>query len=75
MMWLPNLEGSRRWVVWVFILPAGFIDLVFGACDNELSNMATLPIMLAGLVGQLCFFRFGSSQLNPYGSDYMMTVC
>ena len=36
----------------------------------ELSNVATLPIMLyPGMkVGQLCFFRLSSPAENPYGS-------
>ncbi len=36
----------------------------------ELSNVATLPIMLyPGMkIGQLCFFRLSSPAENPYGS-------
>lgn len=50
---------------------AGFIDPGFeGHVTLELSNMATLPIMLwPGMkVGQLCFFRLTSSAEQPYGS-------
>lgn len=50
---------------------AGFIDPGFsGHVTLELSNMATLPILLwPGMkIGQLCFFRLTSSAENPYGS-------
>jgi dCTP deaminase len=50
---------------------AGFVDPGFtGHITLELSNMATLPIMLwPGMkVGQLCFFKLSSPALNPYGS-------
>ena len=50
---------------------AGFIDPGFsGHVTLELSNVATLPIMLwPGMkIGQLCFFRLSSSAQNPYGS-------
>ena len=50
---------------------AGFIDPGFsGHVTLELSNVATLPIMLwPGMkVGQLCFFRLSSPAENPYGS-------
>jgi dCTP deaminase len=50
---------------------AGFIDPGFsGHVTLELSNMATLPIMLwPGMkIGQLCFFRLSSPAENPYGS-------
>ena len=50
---------------------AGFIDPGFtGHITLELSNMATLPIMLwPGMkVGQLCFFKLSSPAENPYGS-------
>ncbi|MDO5737480.1 MAG: dCTP deaminase [Propionibacteriaceae bacterium] len=50
---------------------AGFIDPGFsGHVTLELSNMATLPIMLwPGMkVGQLCFFRLSSPAEFPYGS-------
>ncbi len=50
---------------------AGFIDPGFtGHITLELSNMATLPIMLwPGMkVGQLCFFRLSSASDHPYGS-------
>lgn len=50
---------------------AGFIDPGFeGHVTLELSNMATLPIMLwPGMkVGQLCFFRLTSAAEHPYGS-------
>jgi len=50
---------------------AGFIDPGFtGHITLELSNMATLPIMLwPGMkVGQLCFFRLSSPAEHPYGS-------
>ena len=51
---------------------AGFIDPGFsGHVTLELSNVATLPIMLwPGMkIGQLAFFRLSSSAENPYGSD------
>lgn len=51
---------------------AGFIDPGFsGHVTLELSNVATLPIMLwPGMkVGQLCFFRLSSPAQHPYGSD------
>ena len=50
---------------------AGFIDPGFsGHVTLELSNMATLPIMLwPGMkIGQLCFFRLSSPSEHPYGS-------
>ena len=50
---------------------AGFIDPGFsGHVTLELSNMATLPIMLwPGMkIGQLCFFRLSSPTEHPYGS-------
>lgn len=50
---------------------AGFIDPGFsGHVTLELSNMATLPIMLwpGSKVGQLCFFRMTSEAEFPYGS-------
>ncbi len=50
---------------------AGFIDPGFsGHVTLELSNMATLPIMLwPGMkIGQLCFFQLSSPTDNPYGS-------
>ncbi len=50
---------------------AGFIDPGFsGHVTLELSNMATLPIMLwPGMkIGQLCFFRLSSPAAFPYGS-------
>jgi dCTP deaminase len=51
---------------------AGFIDPGFsGHVTLELSNVATLPIMLwPGMkIGQLAFFRLSSSAENPYGSQ------
>lgn len=51
---------------------AGFIDPGFsGHVTLELSNMATLPIMLwpGSKVGQLCFFRLSSPTEHPYGSS------
>lgn len=51
---------------------AGFIDPGFsGHVTLELSNVATLPIMLwPGMkVGQLCFFRLSSAAEHPYGSS------
>ncbi len=50
---------------------AGFVDPGFsGHVTLELSNVATLPIILwPGMkVGQLCFFRLSSPAENPYGS-------
>ena len=50
---------------------AGFIDPGFsGHLTLELSNVATLPIILwPGMkIGQLCFFRLSSPAENPYGS-------
>lgn len=50
---------------------AGFIDPGFsGHVTLELSNMATLPILLwpGSKVGQLCFFRMTSEAECPYGS-------
>ena len=50
---------------------AGFIDPGFsGHVTLELSNVATLPIMLwPGMkIGQLCFFRLSSESEHPYGS-------
>lgn len=50
---------------------AGFVDPGFsGHVTLELSNVATLPIMLhPGMkVGQLCFFRLSSPAEHPYGS-------
>ena len=51
---------------------AGFIDPGFsGHVTLELSNVATLPIMLfPGMkIGQLCLFRLSSPAENPYGSS------
>jgi dCTP deaminase len=51
---------------------AGFVDPGFsGHVTLELSNVATLPIMLyPGMkIGQLCFFRLSSPAEHPYGSD------
>lgn len=51
---------------------AGFVDPGFtGHITLELSNVATLPIMLwPGMkVGQLCFFQLSSPALHPYGSE------
>jgi dCTP deaminase len=51
---------------------AGFIDPGFsGHVTLELSNVATLPIMLwPGMkIGQLCFFRLSSAAEFPYGHD------
>lgn len=51
---------------------AGFIDPGFtGHVTLELSNMATLPIILwPGMkIGQLCFFRLSSPTEHPYGSE------
>jgi dCTP deaminase len=50
---------------------AGFIDPGFsGHVTLELSNVATLPIVLwPGMkIGQLCFFRLSSPAAEPYGS-------
>ena len=50
---------------------AGFLDPGFsGHVTLELSNVATLPIMLwPGMkIGQLCFFRLSSPSEHPYGS-------
>ncbi|WP_432545272.1 dCTP deaminase [Kineococcus sp. SYSU DK004] len=50
---------------------AGFIDAGFsGHVTLELSNTATLPILLwPGMkIGQLCFFRLSSAAEHPYGS-------
>lgn len=50
---------------------AGFIDPGFsGHVTLELSNVATLPILLwPGMkIGQLCFFRLTSPAEQPYGS-------
>ena len=50
---------------------AGFIDPGFsGHVTLELSNVATLPIMLwPGMkIGQLCFIKLASPAENPYGS-------
>jgi dCTP deaminase len=50
---------------------AGFIDPGFsGHVTLELSNTATLPILLwPGMkIGQFCFFRLSSPAEHPYGS-------
>ena len=50
---------------------AGFIDPGFtGHVTLELSNVATLPIMLwPGMrIGQMCFFRLSSPAEHPYGT-------
>ena len=50
---------------------AGFVDPGFtGHVTLELSNVATLPIVLhPGMkIGQLCFFRLSSPADHPYGS-------
>lgn len=50
---------------------AGFVDPGFsGHVTLELSNMATLPVLLwPGMkVGQLCFFQLSSEVEHPYGS-------
>ena len=50
---------------------AGFIDPGFvGHVTLELSNVATLPILLwPGMkIGQMCFFRLSSPAERPYGS-------
>ncbi len=51
---------------------AGFVDPGFtGHVTLELSNVATLPIVLhPGMkIGQLCFFQLSSASQHPYGSD------
>ena len=51
---------------------AGFVDPGFsGHVTLELSNVATLPILLwPGMkIGQLCFFRLSSAAEFHYGSD------
>ena len=51
---------------------AGFIDPGFsGHVTLELSNVATLPILLwPGMkIGQMCFFRLSSPSEQPYGSS------
>ncbi|WP_298886709.1 dCTP deaminase [uncultured Serinicoccus sp.] len=51
---------------------AGFVDPGFtGHVTLELSNVATLPIVLhPGMkIGQLCFFRLSSASQHPYGSS------
>lgn len=51
---------------------AGFVDPGFsGHVTLELSNVATLPIMLwPGMkIGQFCFMRLTSPAEHPYGSD------
>jgi len=51
---------------------AGFIDPGFsGHVTLELSNVATLPILLyPGMkIGQLCLFRLSSAAEFPYGSE------
>ncbi len=51
---------------------AGFVDPGFsGHVTLELSNVATLPILLwPGMkIGQLCFFRLSSAAEFPYGSQ------
>ncbi|HHW50878.1 MAG TPA: dCTP deaminase [Pseudoclavibacter sp.] len=51
---------------------AGFVDPGFsGHVTLELSNMATLPVLLwPGMkVGQLCFFQLSSEVEHPYGSQ------
>lgn len=51
---------------------AGFVDPGFeGHITLELSNMATLPILLyPGMkIGQLCFFQLSSPADRPYGSQ------
>ena len=50
---------------------AGFVDPGFtGHVTLELSNVATLPIILwPGMkIGQMCFFRLSSPSEHPYGS-------
>ena len=51
---------------------AGFVDPGFtGHVTLELSNVATLPIVLhPGMkIGQLCFFQLSSASEHPYGSS------
>jgi dCTP deaminase len=51
---------------------AGFVDPGFsGHVTLELSNVATLPIMLwPGMkIGQLCIFRLSSPAEHPYGAS------
>ncbi|WP_040162250.1 dCTP deaminase [Nigerium massiliense] len=51
---------------------AGFVDPGFsGHVTLELSNVATMPIMLwPGMkIGQLCFFQLSSAAEQPYGSS------
>ena len=51
---------------------AGFIDPGFsGHVTLELSNVATLPILLwPGMkIGQMCFFQLSSESEFPYGSE------
>ncbi len=51
---------------------AGFVDPGFtGHVTLELSNVATLPIVLyPGMkIGQLCFFALSSASEHPYGSQ------
>jgi dCTP deaminase len=51
---------------------AGFVDPGFtGHVTLELSNVATLPIVLhPGMkIGQLCFFQLSSASEHPYGSQ------
>lgn len=51
---------------------AGFIDPGFrGHVTLELSNMATMPVLLwPGMkIGQFCFFRLSSPAENAYGSE------
>ena len=52
-------------------LPDDLAARVEGKSSLELSNVATLPIMLwPGMkIGQLAFFRLSSSAENPYGSE------
>ena len=50
---------------------AGFVDPGFnGHVTLELSNVATLPILLwPGMkIGQMCFFRLSSPAEHPYGA-------
>lgn len=51
---------------------AGFVDPGFtGHVTLELSNVATLPIVLhPGMkIGQLCFFQLSSASEHPYGTS------
>jgi dCTP deaminase len=51
---------------------AGFVDPGFtGHVTLELSNVATLPIVLhPGMkIGQLCFFQLSSASEHPYGTQ------